>query len=99
MRAAASAALALGGAQAAPAQTKDISSIMSGMSSKLKTAGVSAVDVILIVIGFVGVIMCVPTLIKYIKGDPTASDGFLKLGFGIIIVVGLIEIIKQYLLS
>lgn len=94
----ATACLSAAGVLNAFAQNTDINSILNGVLTKVKSAGMPIVDIVLITIGTIGVIMCIPATIKYLRGDPTASDIFLKIGGGIVIVVGLVEVIRQYLL-
>ena len=75
----------------ASAQAKDINSALSQGKTILRGASDSFVDIILILVGLAGVVMVLPNLIKQSKGDPSASDSFIRLGTSLIAAFVIIQ--------
>ena len=81
------------------AQTQDASSMLTTAGTTLKTSAGPLLNLVSIIIGMVGVVMLVPTFIKYAKGEPTSADAFLKHGGGLVIVFVLLQLIRLIFLS
>lgn len=81
------------------AQTQDASSMLTTASSTIKTAANPLINLVSIIIGMVGVIMLVPTFVKYAKGEPTSADAFLKHGGGLVIAFVLLQLIRLIFLT
>ncbi len=87
----------LSSAADASAQMQDVSVFLSSWKSLLKSITDNVVDIILIILGLVGVVMAIPNLIKHIKGSPDASDSFLKLGSGLVLAVVIIQLCRAFI--
>ena len=96
--AAAAAALAVS-TGAAMAQSQDAGSMLTQASSTLKTYASPLLSVVSIILGLVGIIMLVPTFIKYAKGEPTSADAFIKHGGGLVIAFALLQLIRLIFLT
>ena len=81
------------------AQTQDAASMLTTASSTLKTTALPLLNLISVIVGMVGIVMLVPTFVKYAKGEPTSADAFLKHGGGLVIVFVLFQIIRLIFLS
>lgn len=73
------------------AQSKDINTVLSQGKSIIRGASDNFIDIILILVGLAGVVMVVPNLIKQSKGDPSASDSFIRLGTSLIAAFVIIQ--------
>jgi hypothetical protein len=98
-RSAAASALLTLSAGMALAQNQDASSMLTQASSTIKTAASPLLNLVSIIIGMVGVIMLVPTFVKYAKGEPTSADAFLKHGGGLVIAFVLLQLIRLIFLT
>ena len=67
--------------------------------SQLTSISTVLINVVSVGIGIGGVIMLVPNVIKYSKGDPSSSDAMMKLGAGLVIAAILLQVIKVTFLS
>ena len=83
----------------ASAQSQDAGSMLTQASSTLKTYASPLLSVVSVILGLVGVIMLVPTFVKYAKGEPTSADAFLKHGGGLVIVFVLLQLIRLIFLT
>ena len=83
----------------ASAQSQDAGSMLTQASSTLKTYASPLLSVVSVILGLVGVIMLVPTFVKYAKGEPTSADAFLKHGGGLIIAFALLQLIRLIFLT
>ena len=81
------------------AQTQDAASMLTTAGSTLKTSASPLLNLVSIIVGMVGVVMLVPTFVKYAKGEPTSADAFLKHGGGLVIVFVLLQLIRLVFLS
>lgn len=83
----------------ASAQWTSASSEMTTIQTELKTMTSTIINILSIVIGLIGVGSLAMAYAKHTKGDPSAADALTKVGFGLVIVIILMQIIKMTLLS
>lgn len=74
-------------------------SFLNTTQAQLKSISTVLINVVSIGIGIGGVIMLVPNVIKYSKGDPSSSDAMMKLGAGLVLAAILLQVIKATFLS
>mgnify|MGYP006896632750 CR=1 FL=1 len=70
---------------------KRVASVNSVPSAIIRGASDNFIDIILILVGLAGVVMVLPNLIKQSKGDPSASDSFIRLGTSLIAAFVIIQ--------
>lgn len=96
-------ALALGvllcNAYAASAQWNSADAELTAMKNQLSQSVGTIVNICSIVLGLIGVASLALAYAKHTKGDPSAADSLSKVGFGLVIVIILIQVIKMTLLS
>ena len=78
----------------AGAQVKDVSTMLSSSGTALTSIADPLLNVLSIIVGMIGAVMVIPTVAKYIKGEPTSADAFVKLGGGLIVAFVILQIIR-----
>ena len=81
------------------AQSRDPSSILTTANSSIKAIGSPLVNTVSIILGLIGIVMLVPTFVKYLRNEPTSSDAFIKHGGGYLIAVILLQVFRLVALS
>lgn len=95
----AAAALVCGTAFSAMAQI-DPASMITSATSQVKQTVSPVVNLVLLLVGIVGVAFCVPGLLKYVRGtDREGSNALTKVGIGVIIAVIIIYVIKTVVID
>lgn len=94
--AAASAVLSLAGFQQALAQNF---SQLDQIESTLRTGAKSAINIISVMVGLIAVIMLAWNYFKRSKGDGQSNDALASWGWGLIIVIIGLQVIKLVFLS
>ena len=74
---------------------KELKEVKKGLENNVDTM----VDIFCIVLGVIGVGSLALAYAKHTKGDPSASDSLSKVGFGLLIVIILVQVIKMTLLA
>lgn len=68
------------------------------VQTQLKNSVETIVNICSIILGLIGVASLALAYAKHTKGDPSAADSLSKVGFGLVIVIILIQVIKMTLL-
>lgn len=82
----------------ASAQWSSASQELKEVQNELKNSVETIVNICSIVLGLIGVASLALAYAKHTKGDPSAADSLSKVGFGLVIVIILIQVIKMTLL-
>ena len=81
------------------AQWSNANSELTRVQSELSTSTNTLVNIICIILGLIGVGSLALAYAKHTKGDPSASDALSKVGFGLLVVIILVQVIKMTLLT
>lgn len=88
-----------GAAVSAHAQIANATSALSTTHSTLKGLASTFLNIVSVIMGFVGAAMLAINLSKYAKGDPSSSDSLMKVGGGLLIAVIILQVIRAVFLS
>ena len=83
----------------ASAQWTSADSELTTMKNQLSQSVGTIVNICSIIMGLIGIASLALAYAKHTKGDPSAADSLSKVGFGLVIVIILIQVIKMTLLS
>lgn len=89
----------LSSAVMASAQWTSASSELNVVKTEITSVTTTIINILSVVIGLIGVASLALAYAKHTKGDPSAADALMKVGFGLVIVIVLMQIIKMTLLS
>ena len=81
------------------AQWSGANSELTKVQQEINGTTNTLVNIICIILGLIGVGSLALAYAKHTKGDPSASDALSKVGFGLLVVIILIQVIKMTLLS
>lgn len=74
--------------------------LIQGMNQGLTQSADSFVNLVLVIVGLVGIIFVVINAIKYFKGgEQNGENGLFKVGIGLILAVIIIYVIKEVFLG
>lgn len=76
------------------AQIKDASSMLSTALSETKKTVTPIINIASIVIGLVGVVSLIVAYSKHAKADPSTQDALMKVGYGLLITIILMQVIR-----
>lgn len=80
---------------ASSAQVKDVGSAINSVGNTVRGVIGPLADTISFIIGLVGLVLLVPAISKYSKGDHTSADAFLKWAGGILMAYIAIQVIRM----
>ena len=83
----------------ASAQWTSASAQLNTVQTELKSLTTTIINILSIVIGLIGVASLALAYAKHTKGDPSAADALTKVGFGLVIVIVLMQVIRMTLLQ
>ena len=89
----------LGSSFMASAQWSSADSEFTTMQTQINGVANTLVNIASLIIGLVGIGSLAIAYAKHTKGDPSAADALTKVGFGLIIVIIIIQVIKMTLMS
>lgn len=73
----------------------DPNSLLNDVTSKGKQLGTSIISLLSWVLLAIGAILVVVQTIKFMRNDPQASDVYMKLGIGLVVGFGVLQIISS----
>ena len=80
---------------------QDISSpatMINSVNQQVKETVSPVINLVIIIIGLVGIVFCIPALIKYVRGEERTSNSLTKVDIGIIIAMLIVYVIKTVVL-
>jgi formate-dependent nitrite reductase membrane component NrfD len=83
----------------ASAQVGNASALLGTAYSEVSGVVGIIINIAFLIIGIVGLVMLIPNLMKYLKGDPSSNDALMKVGAGIVIVVIIAQVIRMVFLQ
>lgn len=78
---------------------RDASSILDAATTQVGNVTSQIINLVSLVGAVIGVIMLVPNLLKYLRGEPTSQDALMKVGAGLLIFVVVLQVINFTMLS
>lgn len=83
----------------ASAQVGDANALLGTAYNEVSSVVSIIINISFLLIGIVGLVMLIPNLMKYLKGDPSSNDALMKVGAGIVIVVIIAQVIRMVFLQ
>lgn len=75
------------------------SQMLNTAYTEVKGTVTTIVNIASLIIGIVGVVSLIVAYSKHTKGDPSSADSLMKVGFGLLIVIVLMQVIRMTLLT